>query len=230
MSAAPCSTPAAPKQIDLLALNGGQTDVLLNGFVLPAGHYPWIRLMVDTAGILDSYIVVSGGADHELTIPSGSETGLKLNRGFDVPAGGSANFTMDFDLRKSVTVTGTGDYVLRPTIRMVDNTMVGAIAGTVAPSLVPSGCTPAVYVFSGAGATPVDIDGIAPDPVTTAIVKLDSVTGEYRYNAAFLEAGDYTIAYTCDAAKDEPTTSEALAFVGATTVAVTANATTLHNF
>jgi Domain of unknown function (DUF4382) len=227
VSATPCSTPAAPKRIDLLALSGGQADVLLNGFVLPAGHYNWIRLMVDTAGMLDSYAVV-GGMNHELTIPSGSETGLKLNRGIDIAAGGSADFTIDFDLRKSVHVTGTGEYMLRPTLRLVDNILVGAIAGTVAPSLVPAACTPAVYVYSGAGITPDDIDGNAPDPVTTATVMLNN--NVYRYHAAFLEAGSYTVAYTCQAAADDPLIDDALTFAGTATVSVIANTVTAHDF
>ncbi len=228
VSTTACSTPAAPKQIDLLALTGGQAEVLLNGFILPAGYYSWIRLMVDTAGILDSYIVLLGGAEFELTVPSGDETGLKLNRGIVVPSGGSANFTIDFDLRKSVHVAGTGEYMLRPTLRLVDNSLVGAIAGTVNLSLVPAGCTPAVYVYPGAGVTPDDIDGIVPDPVTSATVTLDN--GVYRYTAAFLEAGNYTIAYTCQAAVDNPAVSDTLTFTGAATVPVTAKTTTVHNF
>ena len=223
-----CTTPAAPKQIDLLALSGGQADFLLDGFMLPSGHYSWIRLIVDTDGTRDSYIVVQGGAEHELTIPSGNQTGLKLNQGFDVPAGGSANFTIDFDLRKSVHVTGNGTYMLRPTLRLVNNTMVGSISGTVDPSLIPSDCSPAVYVFSGTGATPddIDTDNTYHDPVTTASV--NPTDGTYR--AAFLEAGDYTIAYTCDAAADDPTIDDTLSFSGTTTVPVAANATTTHDF
>lgn len=230
VSTSSCGTPAAPKQIDLLALTGGLADELLNGYVLPAGHYSWIRLLVDTAGLRDSYIVAAGGAEYELTIPSGDETGLKLNRGIRVPAGGNADFTVDFDLRKSVHLTGTGEYLLRPTLRLADNTLAGAIAGTVDPALVPAGCTPAVYVFNGAGIAPDDIDGTPADPVTTAAVKLDNGSGEYRYKAAFLEAGDYTVAYTCQAAADDPATDNALAFAGTATVTVTANAITVRNF
>jgi len=225
-----CTTQQKSRQIDLLALNGGLADTLLDNFTLPSGHYSWIRLMVDTAGTLDSYIVISGN-DFELTIPSGDQTGLKINRGFDVPAGGHADFTIDFDLRKSVVLANNG-YILRPTLRMVDNTMVGAIAGTVASSLVPSGCTPAVYVFSGAGATPddIDIDNTNPDPVTTASVN----TTDGTYKAAFLEAGDYTVAYTCDAAADDPmvdnTADNTVTFSNTATVTVTANSATTHNF
>jgi hypothetical protein len=221
-----CTTPAAPKQLDLLMLSGGQADFLLNGFTLPAGHYEWVRLLVDTAGTLDSYIVVQG-VNNELTIPSGMQTGLKLNRGFDVPAGGSADFTIDFDLRKSVVLSAVG-YMLRPTLRMVNNVMTGSISGTVATALVPGGCTPAVYVFAGAGVTPDDIDGIAPDPVTVASAKPDN--GVYTYRAAFLEAGSYTLAYTCDAAADDTMVDDALAFGSPVTVAVTVGANTVQNF
>jgi hypothetical protein len=227
LSQVPCTTPPAPKKLDLLALSGGLAETLLDDFTLPAGHYAWIRLMVDTAGTRDSYIVV-GGVEHELVIPSGDETGLKLNRGFNVPDGGSADFTVDFDLRKSVHVTGTGEYLLRPTLRLADNTLAGAIAGTVNAALVPAGCTPAVYVFEGASVTPDDIDGTAPEPVTTATVKLDS--GVYKYKAAFLEAGSYTVAYTCQAALDDPAVNDALVFSGTATVAVAAKTTTTHDF
>ena len=229
VSADACTTPPKSKQIDLLAFNGGLADSLLDSYTLPAGHYSWIPLMVDTADPLDSYIVVSG-TPYELTIPSGPQTGMKVNRGFDVPAGGSADFTIDFDLRKSVHVTGTGEYMLRPTLRMVDNVMESSIFGTVDQSLITTGCTPAVYVFAGSGVTPDDIDDIAADPVTTATVKQDT-GGVYRYKAAFLEVGSYTIAFTCDAAKDNPAPADdALTFSVPVTVSVTANTDTPYNF
>jgi hypothetical protein len=232
VSADTCATPPKSKQIDLLAFNGGLADTLLNSYTLPSGHYSWIRLMVDTADSLDSYIVVSG-TPYELTIPSGPQTGMKVNRGFDVPAGGSASFTIDFDLRKSVHLAN-GNYMLRPTLRMVDNVVVSSIFGTVDPLLVTTGCTPAVYVFAGSGVTPDDIDDIAADPVTTATVKQDT-GGVWRYKAAFLEPGSYTIAFTCDAVADDPLVDNTLNpppvnFSGTTTVSVTANSNTPHNF
>ncbi len=223
-----CTTPVAPRQLDLLALSGGLTNVLLDTYTLPAGHYSWIRLMVDTGGSLDSYLVDATG-DHELTIPSGAETGLKLNRGFDVAAGGHADFTVDFDLPKSIHVTGTGEYMLRPTLRLVDSIETGSIVGTVSPSLITTGCTPAVYVFTGENVTPDDIDDIAPDPVTTAKVVMDNM-GVYRYKAAFLEPGSYTVAFTCDAAQDDPTMDDTLTFSGTANVTVSAKTVTPYNF
>ena len=125
-----------PRQIDLLALNGGGSELLLDEEV-PAGHYNWLRLQVAAENGTDSFIELLDGAVHPLRIPSGDQTGLKLVRGFDVPAGGLADFTIEFDLRKSVHAPPGlgGDYILRPTLRIVNNTQVGSIAGVVAEAL-----------------------------------------------------------------------------------------------
>jgi hypothetical protein len=93
----------SPKQIDLLALKSGLIELLLGEENLPAGHYNWIRLKVEAElGVLDSYIELDDGSIHSLWIPNGSQTGLKLINGFDILAGGFADFTIDFNLRKSV--------------------------------------------------------------------------------------------------------------------------------
>ncbi len=85
-------------QIDLLALAGGGSEIILNNVELDAGHYSWIRLEVNAeATMMDSFIELDDGSEHSLFIPSGDRTGLKLIGGFDVPAGGNASFTLDFD-------------------------------------------------------------------------------------------------------------------------------------
>ena len=92
-----------PRQIDLLALQGGETELLLDDVVLNAGDYEWIRLTVNAGmNASDSFIELEDGSVHALFIPSGNQTGLKLVRGFVVPVNASADFTIDFDLRKSV--------------------------------------------------------------------------------------------------------------------------------
>lgn len=212
-----------PRDIDLLALQGGGSELLLDGVTLPAGQYNWIRLMVNANPVLlDSYIMLEDGSQYSLFIPSGAETGLKLVSGFTVPAGDLASFTVDFDLRKSVHDPNsepnnvTGDYVLRPVLRIVDNSQVGQISGTVANSLVTANCSPVVYVFAGADVTPDDLDATENevDPLTTAPVELDVNSGEYRYTAAFLLEGDYTVSFTCDAGQDDPDAEDALTFTG----------------
>jgi hypothetical protein len=223
----------APRSIDLLALSGTDSEGLLEGVEVPAGRYEWVRLAVNAAtGVEDSWIDLEDGSRHELEIPSGAQTGLKLHSGFNVPAGGAASFTVDFDLRKSVhpPMNEGGAYLLRPTLRIVDNAQVGAIAGTVAAALVTEGCEPAIYVFEGSGVTPDDVDGTAPEPVTTARVELDPGSGQYGYTAGFLSAGEYTVAFTCDADDDDPATDDTLAFSGTQPAVVTAGQTTAVSF
>lgn len=223
-----------PRAIDLLALQGGDTAPLLEDVELDAGRQEWIRLMVDAEddGTLDSYIELKDGSQHELYVPSGSQSGLKLVSGVTVPNGGAAAYTLDFDLRKSVHEPMNADdaYVLRPTLRIVQDDDAGILSGSVDASLIGEGCAPAVYVYEGADAVPDDVAGAGVEPVTTANVVLDSGSGEYRYAAAFLEAGDYTAAFTCGADDDDPATDDALTFSGAANVEIRAQQVTDHDF
>lgn len=229
-----------PYDIDLLALQGGKTEALLEEYTLAAGRYEWVRLLVDADRYTStSYILLDDGARHPLFIPSGSQTGLKLVGGFTVPVGGEAAYTIDFDLRKSVIAPpGQGDdYLLKPTLRMVDNAEVGAITGTVAmESLTHESCGPnvdenanVVYVYQGADVTPVDISGGDDDPLSTARVKPDA-DGHYVYKAAFLPAGEYTVAFTCQGALDDPEERDELVFIGAGNVLVEAGKTAQYDF
>ena len=228
---------ARPQQIDLLSLTGGTAEILLDGETLAAGDYEWLRLKVNatTGGdpTDDSYIVISG-VSHELRIPSGNQTGLKLNRPITIPENGSTSFTIDFDLRKSIHETGNGTYQLRPTLRLIDNTTDGALSGPVDTGTIAAECiagdTGAVYVFEDAGTTPddVNVDGNDIEPVATAIV--DWENSDYDYTVAFLEAGSYTAAFTCDAGSDDPAAEDTLIFVGTTDVTINAGHTTFLGF
>lgn len=229
-----CASDPALCQIDLLSLNNGLSAQLLDAETVISGQYNWLRLMVNAEpNVKDSYIVING-MEYELRIPSGAQSGLKLNRGFVVPAGGEANFTIDFDLRKSVhNPVGMSDYMLRPTLRMMDNAQVGMLSGNVDASFFAGGsCNGAVYVFDGAVGTPDDEDGegFGPDPITSALVADDGV---YDYKVGFLSEGDYLIAFTCDALADAPDVdndSVTVSFLSTATVSITANSNTVYNF
>ncbi len=217
--------------VNLLDFQGVNAAPLLINFELPAGNYQWMRLGVNavlggTGGTGDdptsvecqgddSYIVMDSGSVHNLYIPSGFETGLKLVGGFTVPAGGAADFTAEFDLMKSVTAPRglEPDVVLRPTIRLVNNVEVGTLTGEVSSGLATGAtlellnCDASVYVFAD-GVTPnpigtdpaTDPDGLF-DPIATAMVN-EQMNGleqlEYHYTVGFLLADNYEVAFTCD--------------------------------
>jgi hypothetical protein len=209
---------------------------LLAERAVPAGRYTWVRLLIDAGqNAQSSYIDLEDGQRFSLFVPSGSESGLKLIRGFTVAAGSVSNFTIDFDLRKSVIAPPgqSPNYLLKPVLRMVDNLEVGTLTGTVASALIPTGCTPQVYVFSGANVVPDDLDAAAApdvDPLVSAPVTLDAASGEYRFRIGFIEAGDYTASFTCDGALDTPEGEETLVFAGTRNVTINANGSTAIAF
>lgn len=227
--------PPSVRQLDLLEYQEGRAALLLDNVTLPAGQYEWIRLIIDNAAnVRDSYIVLPSGQECELRVPSGAESGLKLNRGFTLPAEGSAALTIDFDLRKSVhappgqrgsTPDCTQAYLLRPTLRVVDDANVGAIAGVIDSALVPEDCLPKVYVFSGSDITPDDLEeGLVAgdvDPLLVTGVTIENGSTAYRYRAAFLPPGPYTVAFTCG--DDDPAEDDELTFLAPQFVTVQTN-------
>lgn len=229
-----------PRSIDLLALQGGNAATLLQGTTVTAGPYEWIRLQVNATGdTLASYLQRTDGTRVPLRVPSGSQSGLKLVSGFTVPAGSTATFTIDFDLRQSVTLPQAPDspYFLKPALRLVDNAQVGTVAGTVGNAFLQDASCPnanpalnsnVVYVYAGTAITPDDIAGSGAPPVTTA--RVVNTNGTWGYTAAFLTQGSYTLAFTCQGANDNPETNDTVVFLGARTVSVTAGSTTLSNF
>lgn len=221
-----------PCKVNLLDYQGIDEKVtLLDSVTLPSGQYSWVRLVLNEDP--GHIYLIEGGSRYDLRVPSGAETGLKLHGGFIVAAGNHTNYTIDFDLRKSIhDPVGSGDYILRPTLRMVDNSEVGSLSGTIDSNIYVNdiNCTGAVYVFSaGTPDAPDDIDG-TEDPITTALISTD---GAYEYTVGFLTAGEYLAAFTCDALADTTTVdddSEAVSFLSEAKVTITAGENTIQDF
>jgi hypothetical protein len=225
---------AQPKTIDLLNQSGMASAVLFDQ-PIAAGAYSQIRLLVVADGDpTNSYITMSDGTMHGLQVPSGAQTGLKLVSGFTVPGGGVADYTIDFDLRKAITCPPGQSPVclLKPAERLMDNTSVGNIQGAVSTSLVPPGCMPGVYLYSGTVAMPEDMNSMAAamDANQPIASKVPDATSQppYYYQFTFLQPGSYTLAFTCQADQDNPDQADgAVTFSPVSTgVTVTANQTT----
>lgn len=210
-----------PMDINLLALQGQKSFQMLSNATLPAGEYDWLRLnvMAINDGILDSYIKLDGNLVHELDIPGGSESGLKIIGGLEIIANTPTSMTIDFDLRKSIVMTGAGQYILKPVLNLVDDTAVSSIVGTVKISALTGDCPDAdpstgnaVYLYSGLNVTPDDVDNIDPEPVASAIPALNKLTGIFEYDFGFIPLGEYTAAFTCEADLDDPAIDDAIMF------------------
>ncbi|MDX1810421.1 MAG: DUF4382 domain-containing protein [Gammaproteobacteria bacterium] len=221
-----------PVQLNLLDLAGSNSSALLDSEALAVGNYQWIKLGVDTAADLDTYIELDDGTIHELDIPSGSTSGLKLVRGFTVAEGNTVDFTVDFDLRKSIVSNNQG-YKLKPALRLVDNVEIGHVKGVVGSALLQDqSCTSgnSVYVFEGADATLSDVSSTS-NVLTTTSINLNNVTGNYEYEVGFLNAGDYIFAVTCQSGDDDPEVADSgLTFAAHSNVTVEVKKTTTVDF
>jgi len=115
------------RSFDLLQLINGASAVLGDS-VLLAGLYTQIRLVLG-----DSNYVVDSGTKHNLTVPSGMETGIKLNHSFTIEPNTLYELLLDFNVDKSIHITGTGEYKLDPVIRIMPLEISGSISGQVLP-------------------------------------------------------------------------------------------------
>ncbi len=109
----------APATVDLLALptDGGE-GLLVATDEVDVGSYGHLRLLFSDASItLAEDVTLAGttftaGTAYELTIPSGAQTGIKVQLGgIEVPDGGAAEVELLFDAATSVgnvLVTGNG--------------------------------------------------------------------------------------------------------------------------
>ena len=213
------------REIELKSLVGGKTS-LLGDIPLDAGEYSWIRLVIDPE---NTRIVETSGAEYLVKCPSCDKSGFKLVRAFDVEATGWVDFTIDFDLRKSLTlrrpnkVRADFDYILRPTLRILDTELASSfIHGMVEdqhPEIDPDVCWVYLYEGDAVSTEPDDIcinsgTNICPPadrPLLEAPVQLDSVSGLYTYNTGRIVPGTYTAALVCEA--DDPEVDDNLVFM-----------------
>lgn len=125
----------------VIAESGGSFDVLTlrNGTLadvgaadVPVGTYAQVRVIVDEATI----DVGDGNDPYDVFVPSGAQTGLKINLDppFVVEEDSSSTVILDFDADRAVVETpaGSNNYNLVPTgIRAVAQAEAGTVTGSV---------------------------------------------------------------------------------------------------
>lgn len=124
---------------NVLTLANG-LDTLLGEVDVPSGRISQIRLILGSNNTLKV-----DGEVKPLDVPSGEQSGLKLNVHTDLSAGVTYVFTLDFDAARSIVERGNGTYGLKPVIRVITEATSGSITGTV----TPAEATPAVYAIDG---------------------------------------------------------------------------------
>ena len=224
----------SPSQdVNLLSLTDGATTALATNQTIEAGDYTSIRFLLDATSTSQdaSYVDLLDGTRYPLVMDSGLDGGITITKTFSVDSDGRLDLVADFDLRKSITPRTGTLYRFSPNVRVVDRSQSGNIAGNIDSDLLPTGCNPFVYVFSGSGATLTDMSSSSNTGLVVSVpVKLNLSSNTYTYRASYLDPGNYTVALTCDGSIDNPDSTEALVFLQSGDAVITANQTITANF
>jgi len=164
---------SSPQQsFDLLKLTNGATEVL-GSKELPAGTYNQIRLILTREG----HTVVVDGNAKDMFVPSGAQTGIKLNVNAEIKPDITYELLLDFDASRSVVQRGNqqsgAEYLLKPVISATNKAESGNIAGTVSPAEAE----PFVYAIAGSD--------------TLSSTKADTSDGSFKLIG--LEGGTYDV-------------------------------------
>ena len=189
-----------PEKIDLLSYQDGNAYFLTEE-TINTGTYTEVRLILDiqerNGNVLANpgcYIEYKDGSVQPLFVPSGGQSGYKAKGEFTIADGGVTAVTLDFDVRKAVVEAGnSGKFILKPTVRLVEDADVAMIRGTFDDE---DADYTSVVVFAYENGTfteaeiaaPADEDVRFPNAVTS-----DAVEADGSFTLAFMNAGTYDL-------------------------------------
>lgn len=187
---------------NLLDLVNGVFAELGQG-ILATGTYGQMRLIIgDTAeeenNVLGAphpyanYVIDMDDVAHELKVPSGPQTGIKIIHGFEIFPGQMTELMLDFDASRSVVKAGSsGQYLLKPTIKILEVINTADIFGIVTeentdPAVPVPGALVSAQTTNSEAVSIEDELSIEAGTVTTD-------AGEY---ALVVEPGTYNVVVT----------------------------------
>jgi hypothetical protein len=196
-------TPDPVQKINLLELNNGALAALGETTLAP-GHYTQLRLELEAntgTSLANSVVPTSTAVETALDTPGG---GIRVDKEFDITAGQRVDLVLDVDVCRSVLTSGSGKYVLKPSIKVVPTTENG-ITGFVNPALARSHVTVS-----------------AQQRGTIVGSTVPSLTGEFFLTR--LGTGNYDVVITADGRAASVITGVPVATTTSTTVLSTLDA------
>ncbi|MEN8727033.1 MAG: DUF4382 domain-containing protein [Sulfurovum sp.] len=195
-----------PQTFNLLDLRDGKS-LHLGDMVLPAGHYQEIRFKLaaptkdtEVKSNPDCNITYADGSSVPLFVPSGGQSGYKGKGAFEITADAKIAVTADFDLQKSIVVTGKSTnntkYILKPVIRLEVTELSGMIKGTVVDVADYNATSESLFVYTykpgeyNVNEAEEDAEGISfPNSVSSTDVNMS----DGNFTLAYLGEGNYTL-------------------------------------
>lgn len=191
------------KTYNLLELVNGVRETL-GIATLDSGNYTQMRLIIGEtaeAGALNifsvphpfaNYVIDLNDDVHELKVPSGTNTGLKVVNGFDINDNQTTELILDFDAMRSVVMAGSsGQYLLKPTVKVFESEDYAIVSG----SVTDAGTAPAVPL-DGALVTAQVADATQPDAKDQVVIEAGTLTNMNGEYALFLAPAQYNLVAT----------------------------------
>ena len=203
----PLSGDGIGETVNLLDLQDGVTMILGEATIVP-GSYTQLRLIVEGARVTlkEGFTFPNDELTMDLKVPSGAQTGIKLNLGAAVDGDGPGPLAIapgetlllvvDFDVSQSFVIQGNPEtpagikgVLFTPTLRVVVEDVAGSIAGTVSTAPTTGVSVDALTVT----AVPVDLETLEPFQTRIATTTTDA---DGTYMIRFLVPGTYTVSVT----------------------------------
>jgi len=191
------------KTYNLLELVNGVRETL-GIATLDSGNYTQMRLIIGEtaeAGALNifsvphpfaNYVIDLNDDVHELKVPSGTNTGLKVVNGFDINDNQTTELILDFDAMRSVVMAGSsGQYLLKPSVKVFESEDYAIVSG----SVTDAATAPAVPL-DGALVTAQIADATQPDAKDQVVIEAGTLTNMNGEYALFLAPAQYNLVAT----------------------------------
>ncbi|TET87004.1 MAG: DUF4382 domain-containing protein [Desulfobacteraceae bacterium] len=126
---------------------------------LEAGNYTQMRLILghdsdDELNMLGeehpfaNYIIDESSDCHELEVPSGYQTGIKMVNGFYIYENERTELLLDFDVYSSIVEAGnSGKMLLKPTVKVINLDNYSDISGTVSAEVPLAGVLVSAQIY-----------------------------------------------------------------------------------
>jgi len=184
--------------INLCELTNGVFEEL-GSIKLWSGKYTQMRLHLnetpedtDELNILSqkhpyaNYVILEDDTQHELKIPSGFQSGVKIVKGFTINENETTEIILDFDAMRSVIEAGnSGQWLLKPTIKVGELKDYSIINGRVTDN--------SDVGIRNAYVSAQKYDGDALYEEDKVVVQAGTITDDEGYYSIFVKPGTYNL-------------------------------------